>query len=125
MKNKFKCQGTYDYIKDSDPEIPSGESMTVPDEALTINEILNRFTHGIAPNVTGDGYYSDTDDYDDIDPIINDLTDLDDIRSELQTTYEQVENAKKRKNEPAPKSVTDAKGNEAEGKQKEPASDAQ
>jgi hypothetical protein len=50
---------------------------------------------------------------------------LDDIKKELQTTYEQVENVKKRKNEPAPKIVTEAKGNEAEGKINEPANDAQ
>nr|WAE43373.1 MAG: hypothetical protein [Microviridae sp.] len=93
MKSKFRDPGTYQHI-DSDYEHPSGVSMTVPDENMPISEILERFSHGIAPNISQEGYFSDTDDYDDCDPIINDLTDLDDLRNELQATYDKIENEK-------------------------------
>nr|WAE43386.1 MAG: hypothetical protein [Microviridae sp.] len=125
MKKKFKCQGTYDYLKDSDYEVSSGVSMTVPDENMSISEILDKFAHGISPNIVLGDYYSDTDDFDDHDPIINDLTDLDDIKNELIDKYNIIEEHRKRKNEKAPDYVPEVEETKTEGEYKAPSNDAQ
>lgn len=48
-------------------ETPKGQSMTLPNEALSIQEILNKWTHGIDPMLTKNPAYVDEADIDDID----------------------------------------------------------
>nr|WAE43622.1 MAG: hypothetical protein [Microviridae sp.]WAE43944.1 MAG: hypothetical protein [Microviridae sp.] len=98
-KQKFICQGTFDHLIDSDAEIPKGESMTVPDEALTIGEIMEQFTHGIVPDISKDSQYTDTEDIDDTEPNPIDLTDLDDMRIELDELHTKIDAEKAKKSE--------------------------
>jgi hypothetical protein len=45
-KQKFRDPGTFEF-RDSDIEHPSGESMTIPDDAMGMGEILEKFSHGL------------------------------------------------------------------------------
>lgn len=46
-KQKFVDPSTYDHEAYNTMEHPTGESLTVPDDAMSIGEILERFTAGI------------------------------------------------------------------------------
>lgn len=87
MKKTFRDQGTWT-PQDSDYEqIKDTVSMTVPDQNYSIAEILKRFGAGIAPE-TNEGYYSDTDDYDDDDVFTRpdyDLTDIEEIKARVES----------------------------------------
>jgi hypothetical protein len=95
---KFKDQSNYDYLKDGNYEIPIGESMTIPDEAMTISELVKRAQNGMQLAVGRKGYYSDTDDFEETEPIINDLTDLDELVDQLELANEAIQNAIGKKN---------------------------
>ncbi|WNK14092.1 MAG: hypothetical protein [Microvirus sp.] len=72
-----------------DFEQVSGEDMTVPDDSYSIQQILTQFSNGIRPNIALDGYYSDTEDFEDYDRFSDpdfDLTDLSDIKSSVEKT---------------------------------------
>ncbi|WNK13894.1 MAG: hypothetical protein [Microvirus sp.] len=51
----------------SEGEINSGELMVIPDQAYTIPEIFEKFRRGINLPLERDVYYTDTDDFDDVD----------------------------------------------------------
>lgn len=66
-------------------EYNSQVSLTVPDLAYTVEQILDKFTRGVhLPLMANDAFYSDTDDIDDTDNLyIDDLTDIDEfVRNE-------------------------------------------
>lgn len=96
---KRKIVNWFNYVP-SEGEINSGELMTVPDQSYTIQEILDKFTAGIPLNITQNGEYSDTDDFDDVDmrSQIIDFTDIPEI-TEKRNFYKK---SKKSKEEATP-----------------------
>lgn len=68
-------------------ETPVGVSLTVPDQSMTIQEILRRFATGQTIGVGKQIYYDDLDDFDQIDPTLDpnfDLSDVSLIRNEIK-----------------------------------------
>jgi hypothetical protein len=82
----FNDQNSYDHELYENLWSPTGVSMTVPDDALSISEILDRFSHGIAPNIMGEPEYEDGIDIDDeVDPMYVpgvDISELHEINQE-------------------------------------------
>nr|QJB21632.1 MAG: hypothetical protein [Microvirus sp.] len=73
----------------SDYETPDPEDMCIPDDSFTIGQILERFAQGISPNIGHEGQYSDTEDFDEVDPFSDpdfDLSDIDRLRSDMEQT---------------------------------------
>lgn len=69
-------------------EINSGVSMTVPDEALTVKEIISRFSRGLPVGA----HIPDFDEENDFpDPRTLDLTELDDYRKQLYELRKSIE----------------------------------
>nr|WAE43628.1 MAG: hypothetical protein [Microviridae sp.] len=99
VRRIFICQGTFDPEVNIDKEIISGESMTIPDDALSIGQILEQFSHGITPDIKQNGYYSNTQDIDDTEPNPIDLTDLDEMREELKSIHAKIEDEKIKKSD--------------------------
>lgn len=81
-KIKLRTQFTDDRYKGEDC---GTELMTVPDEAYTIQDILDKFTRGVNLNISKNGVYTDTDDFDDVDELstLNDLTDFEEIEASM------------------------------------------
>lgn len=84
MKNKeenTKKVVSWHTYKPSQPEYNSGEIVVIPDQAFTIEEILDKFTRGIdLSQLYRDGRYSNSDDIDEVDHSrnVNDPYDIDD-----------------------------------------------
>lgn len=72
-----------------DGEVNTKPSMTVPDQALTVREIIDRFTRGLAPQIAFEKVYSDEN------PDIRglDIVQLEELRKETSETIEFYENA--------------------------------
>lgn len=78
---------------------PGNPSLTVPDEALSLRDLLANYTHGIAPPVSQTTYYdSDFNDgltFDDVDPTLDpdfDLADYSSLLSDLAASTVPSEN---------------------------------
>lgn len=88
---KFRTHFNYD---DTDLyETCIGDSMAEPDQSLSVKDIIRQFANGSmspADFATRDDYYND--DIDHPDPRIIDLTDLDDIKNDVENTLNKVEN---------------------------------
>lgn len=70
-----------------------GESLTIPDQSFTIEEILERFTRGIDPMLTKNPIWEDDVNFDDLPANYNpDLADIDDAKNFI----EEVETKKKK-----------------------------
>lgn len=90
-------------------EVLSDEpSMTVPDQSLTVRDLLERYTRGIAPACAREPLYDDREnlDFEDVDPSERpdfDLVDVDLHRRNLEALSEkvsaEVKAAKKKKDE--------------------------
>lgn len=76
-KKKVIIRDAWDYTDSpSDYENVDPRSKTIPDEAMSISEILQRFSQGVLSDVQYEGHYTDTDDFDDHDPELLDLLDV-------------------------------------------------
>ena len=83
--------------KENPGEINTLESVTVPNQAFTVKEVLLRFNNGTLPNIVQPVYYDDTDDYDNIDPTQNpafDLVDAENILNEIKNNQQEREKIK-------------------------------
>jgi hypothetical protein len=74
-------------------------SMTVPDQSLTVREILERYVRGIAPSCAYDPLYDDREDldFDDANPAESpdfDLSDIDSHERKLQSLAAELRNSK-------------------------------
>nr|UXQ87914.1 MAG: hypothetical protein [Microvirus sp.] len=97
-KRKIITPGTYDFAKIPKITIP-GESQTIPGDSYTIRELLKKHTQGIMPPIGRQTYYDDAD-IDSPDPTKApdfDLTDVTDIKNQIQTDIEKRENESKLK----------------------------
>lgn len=64
-------------------EINEQESETIQGQALTVTEVLTRFSRGTLPNIQFPTYYDDVEDFDADDPTLRpdfDLSDTDNIQ---------------------------------------------
>lgn len=79
IKNRFRTNFN-SHLFPKNYEVNSGEKITVPDMAYTVEQILNKFTRGVNLNIYNDPEYSDSNDFDIPDNmVISDLTDLEDL----------------------------------------------
>lgn len=79
---KNKVTSWWNYTT-SEPEYSSGEIVTVPDQAFTIEEILDKFTRGIdVGELYRDGRYTNSDNFDEVD-YSRDVNDPYDIGEEI------------------------------------------
>ena len=87
---------------DYDPTIHKGdinelESETIQGQALTVTEVLTRFSRGTLPNIQFPTYYDEVEDFDADDPTLRpdfDLSDTDNIQEYidyLQTKKQEIE----------------------------------
>lgn len=91
MNKKFLTSNTYDHTVHSLGETNDEPTMTVPDQSLTIPEILDMFTRGIdVSNLYKEPVGYDDPDFDDVDPTQDPTFDvltaklmLDETRSKL------------------------------------------
>lgn len=83
QKPKYRTQDNY-VPGASSYEYNSGELLTVPNLAITIPEILERFTRGFALPIKHDGQFTETDDFDDDDILRRPDFDIVDIHPELE-----------------------------------------
>jgi len=89
-KPKYRIRTQLDFGQIYQGVANSGEILTVPDQSYTIEEILDRFTRGIALDINRNGQYSDTDSFDDVDErsYLNDLTDMDEVQGSMAARRE-------------------------------------
>lgn len=96
-KTKFIYRTQFKLQK-SGMEKTIGESKTIPDEHMTIADVVLRFANGVQLGLDRAHYYHDTDDLDfEDDPRINldhDLTDIDEQTSKVGLLKERVEKLK-------------------------------
>lgn len=91
-------------------------SLTLPNEALSITDILNKWTHGIDPMLTKNPAYSDEADIDDIDLESvqrMDITDKGEAMQKASNVINRAKEAQKREKEEADKKK-EKKGGEEE-----------
>ncbi|UPW41907.1 hypothetical protein [Dipodfec virus RodF1_76] len=89
----YKVISKYDYDYTQDGVVPQGVSLTVPDQSLTLRQIVDRFSNGmIPPGLIHDVQYDDPDVTidDDVSPLNNPNVDLIDIQ-EYEREYREIE----------------------------------
>nr|QJB19970.1 MAG: hypothetical protein [Microvirus sp.] len=120
---KINYVNAHNYVhKKSHFETVDKVSMTVPDQAMTIKQILEKYTNGINPNVSRQvGYHDGEPTFDDIDPTRDPEFDLADItihKDELEkkiSLQEQRESEKIKKKKESEK-IEDSKKQNPEKK---------
>lgn len=101
MKSIFRNKSNYKPKKEY-YESPTGDSLTIPDDALHIRDIVQKHSNGIIMSMAKDHYYHDTDDFDYEDPATKmdfDLTDLDEARTNVKELTQKIDQINKRKSE--------------------------
>lgn len=75
-------------------------SETIPNQSLTVTEVLQRFTNGTLPNIVQPVFHTDEDDFDNYDITDNpafDLVDADNYINYIITKQEQIKNESNKK----------------------------
>lgn len=120
MERKFKTP--YSSMDDENPvaEIVRGVSETVPDQSLTVREILDKFANGTLDEIGNDRYYNDdVDGYDMPDLRGLDITELQQMKRDAQMDIDEIQamidlhedviqtpTKKKVKSEPSPTDIS-------------------
>lgn len=89
----YNVKSKYDYDYTERGVIPQGVSMTVPDQSLTLRQIVDRFSNGmIPPGLIHDVQYDDPDATidDEVSPLNNPNVDLIDMQ-EYEREYREIE----------------------------------
>lgn len=89
----YKVKSKYDYDYTERGVVPEGVSLTVPDQSLTLRQIVDRFSNGmIPPGLIHDVQYDDPDATidDDISPLNNPNVDLIDMQ-EYEREYREIQ----------------------------------
>jgi len=88
MEKRFLNSMNYNADLASNYEKGGGESLTIPDQSLTIRQILERFTRGQVLDVAHhDSIGYDDPDFDDVDPTLDpafDIIDAYNLKNEIQ-----------------------------------------
>lgn len=105
-KQIIQTSQNYEYTDHAGEKL-SGNSMTIPDESYTIREILEKFTMGYdIPRKHPQ--YSNTDDFDDVDPTAAPDFDLADVTMERARILEEIEERRARKQKVVKQAVNEA-----------------
>lgn len=102
-KIKVVTNNTYELLPEH-LEHPVGETLTIPGESYTIQELLQKYTHGIVPPLHREGIYEDSDSFED-NPFRRpeaDLTDIDNAQAKIEDVekrHQQIKQTKKQKAE--------------------------
>lgn len=91
-------------------ETPKGESLTIPDQSLTIREIVERFVMGEPTLGQRAVHYDEVEDFDNIDPTLDPAFDLADV----STISSEIEEAKANRKAKAQAAKAAAERSEAE-----------
>lgn len=89
----YKVKSKYDYDYTQDGVILDSHSLTVPDQSLTLRQIVDRFSNGmIPPGLVHNVQYDDPDATidDDVSPLNNPNVDLIDMQ-EYEREYREIE----------------------------------
>lgn len=109
MNKVFLNQNTYNPEIHGIGEINLKPSVTVPDQSLTIQQILELFTRGIdPPSIMKNGVGYDNPDWDDLDVTQNPAFDIIDAKKGLDEIRAKIEESKKPKPQPLQKTLDDA-----------------
>jgi hypothetical protein len=94
----LKIKNQWGYIPNKKGyELITDPSMVIPDENISISDILMRHVHGIAPPIQKQGHFSDTEDIEDSDPKVIDITELQEVETEIKNLSELAQRTKKGK----------------------------
>lgn len=118
MNKTFLNQNTFNPELHSGLEINTMPSMTVPDQSLTIPQILQLYSRGIVPNISQkEGIGWDNPSFDDIDPTLDPAFDIIDAKRGLNEINQRIAESRKPKNNPPyQKSLDDAINEASENK---------
>lgn len=116
MASRVKINRKYSFVDTADYTVPD-ESLTVPNDALSMRQLLMRFQRGQVPAGYERDMVGDPDGQDFVDPSIRlnaDLTDLDDYAEEFHTTLtsELAKSARRRASRASQPPGADAQGSE-------------
>lgn len=113
MKTKFRNKRDYILGEDKhDMEHPKGKSMTIPDEAYTVQELMNRMISGI-PTHTSEPYDIDDDDEvghddEDLEAFSRlDITEQEEILVEAEQVVKESQKMKKKRDQEESKKKKD------------------
>ena len=114
MASRVKINRKYSFVDTADYTVPD-ESLTVPNDALSMRQLLMRFQRGQVPAGYERDMVGDPDGQDFVDPSLrqnSDLTDIDDYAEEFHTTlsYELAKSAHRRASRTSFASGSDAQG---------------
>ena len=70
-------------------EIVTGVSHTVPDQALTVREILEKFASGTLDEIAGEPFYNDDDELPDLRGL--DITELEQMKRDAQMDIDEIQ----------------------------------
>lgn len=89
MDRKFKTP--YSSMDDENPvaEIVTGVSHTVPDQSLTVREILEKFASGTLDEIAGEPFYNDDNDLPDLRGL--DITELEQMKRDAQMDIDEIQ----------------------------------
>lgn len=77
---------------------PKGIDETVPDRAMSLREIVNRsIALAPLPSLVHPDQFEDEEDFDDFDPVVNDLTDIEAINERSSYLYRKIQALKEAK----------------------------
>lgn len=77
---------------------PKGIDETIPDRAMSLREIVNRsIALAPLPNLVHPDQFEDEEDFDDFDPVVNDLTDIEAINERSSYLYRKIQALKEAK----------------------------
>lgn len=77
---------------------PKGIDETIPDRAMSLREIVNRsIALAPLPNLVHPDQFEDDEDFDDFDPVVNDLTDIEAINERSSYLYRKIQALKEAK----------------------------
>lgn len=77
---------------------PKGIDETIPDRAMSLREIVNRsIALAPLPTLVHPDQFDDEEDFDDFDPVVNDLTDIEAINERSSYLYRKIQALKEAK----------------------------
>lgn len=97
-KQKIKIRTPFNYkLEKKGYEKSDPQTETIQGDSYTIKELLDKYTHGIMPQITRLGTYPDIEDIDSLENfIITDLTDIDEAQEYIQEIKQRLQTREKK-----------------------------
>jgi len=115
MNKTYLNSNTFNPRLHSDKEVNIGPSMTVPDQSLTIPQILDMYTRGISMDQLlkpSTGF--DDPDFDDLDPTQDPAFDIIEAKQMLEETRAKIADAQKPRQKTIDEAIDEAKKTDTE-----------